>query len=681
MVDGSIGLAAMLLTLGSSALVALRLAGRSSGTLVLGTYVIWVGQITLLSLGLSVFGALGRPGYVIGAALVCAVATTWQILRPAPRVGVVSSARAYLREIRRDRVLAVLGAIVALELAYAAAIVILTAPADDDSLQYHLARQAVWLQQGSVGTFAEAFDFRWNAFPPNADLVYAFVLSVTGGERLVEGVNVLAAGVLAVAVTAGARRLGFDRREALFGALLAASFPVVALQAPSTLTDLQVAALVCSGAALLLRRVSGDLVLGSAALAVVLGAKVTGAFAIPVLGVVGWLTWRPRWGRAVTAIAVAVLVGSYWYVWNAARVGSLAGETPADERGEADPVVAAAQTMRLGINAFDLPGAVGHDIFVYPLAALVLAAAGAVALAWRRRLRGWTRDLVLAAALVALIPLLAPIGDAAQRVYRKVWWQAGRPDLVALDADRVETFASSMQSGAGPVGLLLVVIGSVLALREIRRKRLRWAALGLALAPVLWIVMIGTSVAYFRWSSRYALPGFALAAMTWGVVLRVRWLATGLVTCAAATLLLSYTHFFEKPAGIRLLEPRTQRSAFTTPRAETMAWDPEIVPLLRYIEEELPADASVAVFPVFFPRRADMPPTTAPELLVYPVFGPSLDRRVSLAVDPEVAARTHADWYLAPSYTVRGCVPGWRSVAERSAWTVLRRAPGQACPR
>ena len=676
-----IAVVALALTLASSALIALRLSAGSAGSLIVGTYVIWVGQIVVLSLALSPLDALGRNGYLIGASLVFAGAGGIQLLRPAPGIALGRAARTVAAELRRDPLLALMGLVVTVELAYATAIALLTPPADDDSLQYHLGRPALWLQQGSVGTFGDVYDFRLNAFPPNAELVYGFLLSVWGGDRIVAVVNLLAAVALTAAVGLGARRLGLALREALFGALLAASLPVVALQAPSTLTDLQVAALVTCAAALLLRRATGDLALGSLSTALALGAKVTGGFALPVLAVIACLTWRPRWRRALLVFGAVTVLGAYWYGWNALREGSPLGETSPDQRASADPLVALAQMLRMGLNAFDLPGAVGHDIFVYPVAAAGLVVAAALAtLAARRRPHGRAHDLLLAAAVVAAVPLLAPIGELGQRAYRKLWSTAGRPDLVALDADRVETFASSMQSGAGPVGLALVVVGCVLVARAIRRGELRRSALLFALAPVLWIVMIGATVAYFRWNARFTLPGFALAAMTWGIALRTRWLAIALTTTAAVTLVLAFVHFFEKPAGIRLLEPRTERSAFTTPRPETMAWDPRVVALLRYLEDDLPARTTVASFPVFYPRRPDLQPESAPELLTYMLFGRSLGREVHIAIDPEAALRTPAEWYLIPSARIGDCVSGWRRVAERSSWTILRRAPERACP-
>jgi hypothetical protein len=195
----------------------------------------------------------------------------------------------------------------------------------------------------------------------------------------------------------------------------------------------------------------------------------------------------------------------------------------------------------------------------------------------------------------------------------------------------------------------------------------------------VWIVMIGATVSYFRWNARFTLPGFTLAAMTWGLALRERWLALAATSAASVTLLVSFVHFFEKPAGIRLLEPRSARSAFTTDRPSAMAWDDRVVPLLAYLEYSLPRDAEIASFPVFYPRRPDLQPPTAPELLTYVLFGRTLSRRVFLARDARSATRTPAQWYLSPTRRLTGCVVGWETVAHRSNWSILRRSPATNC--
>ena len=666
---------ALLLTFSSSALVALRLCGGSLGTLLVAAYVLWVGQIVGLSLALSAIHQLGTAGYLVGAAAVCAAAVALQIVRPTPLPPVGASTRRLGTELVGDRVVVALAAVVVLELVYSLTLALLTVPVDDDSLQYHLARPALWLQDATIGTFQPVYDFRLNAFPVNAELVYGFFLSTGSGDRYVALTNVFAAIATTIAVALGARRLGLGLREALFGALVAGSLPVVALQAPSTLTDLQVAALVTSATALLLRRAGGDLAIGAFAVALAVGAKVTGLFAVPVVAVVALVTWSGRRARAVVVLVAAVCLGAYWYFWNAVRVGSALGETSSDQRGGGDPLEMLARTLRIGVNAFDLPGAVGRDRLLYPIAGLLLVIAGA--LAARGRSKGLTRDLVLAAVCVAAVPLILPIGALAQRAYQKLFIESGSLPLASLDSDRVETVASSMQTGAGPVGLLLLVAATVVVALAVVRRQLPRLALVLAIAPVLWMVMIGVSVAYFRWNARFTLPGFTLAAMTWGLVLRVRWLATATVAAAAVTVLLSYVHFFEKPAGVRLLEPRTERSAFTTSRPEAMAWDPAVVPLLRYLDAVLPQDAAIASYPVFYPRRRAI--ETVPELLTFPLFGRSLDRHVDIAIDATAASMTRADWYLSPTDRLAGCVAGWQPVAARSGWTIMRRATSRRC--
>lgn len=670
-------LLALALTLTSSVLVAMRLASGSVGTLLVGTYVVWVGQIVGLSLVLSTIDRLGRPGYLVAAALVTGGATALQVARPASMPDVRETTRRFGVALRGDPIIAFLGVVVAVELVYATLLAVLTPPVDDDSLQYHLGRPALWLQQGSLGTFPDIHDFRLNAFPVNAELVYGFFLATGNGDRFVAVSNVLAALALTVGVTVGARRLGCGQREALFGALLAASLPVVALQAPSTLTDLGVAALVTSATVLFLRRCTTDLMLGAVATGLLVGAKVTGIFALPMVAVVAAGTWWSSKWRALGAFAAAVALGGYWYWWNLIREGTPLGETAADQRGGTDPLAMLARMLRIGVNAFDLPGAVGADKLLYPLAALaVVVIVALVAVHDRRRV---PRDLALTALLVAAIPLILPLGRLVERAYQKLFITAGHLDLASLDTDRVETVASSMQSGAGPVGLILLVVASAAIVGAVRRHDLDRRVIAFALAPIAWVVVIGAGVAYFRWNARFTLPGFALAAMTWGVVLRTRWLALAITTVAAVTVTLSFVHFFEKPSGIRLFAPQPERSAFRTPRPELMAWDPRVVPLLRYLAYELPQTASVASFPVFYPRRRDLQPDEAPELLTYMLFGRHLDRHVDIELGPAAAAKTAAEYYLAPTATLPTCVAGWREVAERSHWTILRRAPDRMC--
>jgi len=672
-----LALLATALTLAASVLVAMRFAGGSVGTLLVAAYVLWVGQIVGLSLVLSAFDRLGRPGYLVAAAIVTVAAAVVQVARPAPVPPLRATTERFAAALRADPIVAFLGVVVALELVYVTLIAVLTPPVDDDSLQYHLGRPALWLQQGSLGTFPDVHDFRLNAFPVNAELVYGFFLATGDGDRFVAVSNVLAALALTVGVAVGARRLGFEQREALFGALLAASLPVVALQAPSTLTDLGVAALVTSATALFLRRRTADLVLGAVASGLLVGAKVTGVFALPVLAVVVAGTWWSRRWRALGAFVGAVAIGGYWYWWNLAREGTPLGETASDQRGGTDPLAMLARMLRIGVNAFDLPGAVGADRWLYPIAALVvIVVVAGLALRDRRRV---PRDLALTAIVIAAVPLILPLGRLVERAYQKLFITAGHLDLASLDTDRVETVASSMQSGAGPVGLVLFVVATAALIGAIGRRDLDRRVVAFALAPIAWVVLIGAGVAYFRWNARFTLPGFALAAMTWGIVLRTRWLALATTVVAAVTLALSFVHFFEKPAGIRLLAPRSERSAFTTPRPDQMAWDPRVVPLLRYLDRDLPQAASVASFPVFYPRRRDLQPDDAPELLTYLLFGRHLDRHVDIALDPAAAARAGAEYYLAPTETLAACVTGWNPVAERSNWTILRRMPGRVC--
>ena len=73
-----------------------------------------------------------------------------------------------------------------------------------------------------------------------------------GADRYVALVQASAFVALAVGVIGVARGLGLSRREALLGALLVATLPVIALQASTAQNDLVVASFLVAAVALLL---------------------------------------------------------------------------------------------------------------------------------------------------------------------------------------------------------------------------------------------------------------------------------------------------------------------------------------------------------------------------------------------------------------------------------------------
>jgi hypothetical protein len=665
------------LALTTSTIWSARLAAGSVATFLLGLYVLTIAQIVVVSLALSPLDALGRGGYLVALGLLCGGSLASLLVRPLSLPPVRAAAGHAARGLA-DPVVAALAVFVVVELVYAAVLGTLTPSTDDDALLYHLQRAALWLQDGRVSHLDRGEDVRLSAFPPNAELVSAFLMSGWGGDRPVAWANLAAPLALATAVGTIARRIGLGVREALFGALVVASFPVIALQASSTLTDLQVAALVTAAAALLLRRRVPELGLAATAAGLALGTKVTGIVGLVPLAVLALWAWWPRWRPPVVAGVAASALGAYWFGVNAVTTGDPLGDYPESERGGADPVVTLARVTRQAVNLLDVPGAVGADRLVFVVVALVL---GGALLAFGTRLGASRRDAVVAGVLVAATPLVLELGDLALRAHQKTWFTLGRPELGVVDQDRDDALASAMQAGAGVAGLALALAAVVVVTRSVRRGALPRIALGLALAPFAWFLLISIAVTYFRWNGRFLLPGFAIAAGTWGVLLARRWLAWAVVGVVLASLPLLWTHSLEKPLGLELLEPNPTSSVLTRPRCEAMALREGMAPVVCAIARAVPPDARIATFPYFFPEEA-RDPSPAQELMLFSLFGSELRREVRYARTPAEAAASGAGWFVAPTDELpAGCVDGW-SVAFRSAepgWTLLRLDPAEQC--
>ncbi len=134
---------------------------------------------------------------------------------------------------------------------------LLTPPNTWDSLMYHLPRQVIWMQQGSLAHFP-AHDLRQIEFPPMAESASVQMMILAGGAGSPAGWNALAnadqwanmvqwgayfACVLAASVIA--RDLGSSGRGQAVSALLVAALPPAVQQAVNAKNDLVVALWVC----------------------------------------------------------------------------------------------------------------------------------------------------------------------------------------------------------------------------------------------------------------------------------------------------------------------------------------------------------------------------------------------------------------------------------------------------
>ncbi len=656
---------AALLATGSLRLSSL-LAPRSSAAFLLGAYVIAWTQLVVVLWALSLFGWVTRAGLLIGLAVVC----TGLAVDTRGRSDVVARLReaaAALREAVADRLCVVLGLAVVAALGYAVSLGLATPQNDFDTLVDHLWRAGLWMQNHGVGYPECACAPYINAYPPHGEMGVLATMVLGGADRYVALVQASAYLALGVGVVGVARGLGLRRREALFSALLVATLPVIALQASTAQNDLLVASFLLAASVLLLGRGSGALWLAGAAAALAVGTKLTAVIGIPVLVVVALLaTPGFRRGPRLVAVVVGSAAGAYWYVVNWRHTGSWDGGFP-DENAEPGVAAAVARGLRSAIQLVELPGAFGQDRWLFAVTAAVLFVS-LTAVAIRHRSHG--RALIVAgvAALVALLPVLTPnLRRYLDQAYLDLWRAVGRDDL-AVSPGRDITLSASNVTWYGPLGVMLLAGGIAVAVIAARRGWIPWLGALLALTPAYWIAMLSALLFYQDAAGRFLMAPVALAGATWGIAIRWRPLAWGLVGVAVTAVILAVLNDSKRPSGVSLLERPAPASYWRQPRPQAQGSELHVPDLIRFVDERVPADARVALG------------ITASDA-GYVFFGPGLDRRLDL-ISARVTDAPRATWaFVSPSSgTVRSSAPcaRWTRLAtEPSGWTVYHRAAGR----
>ena len=577
----------ILLVLVAASGAALLLRPNGVVSLVLAVAVLAFAEVVAASHVLSFADAYTRNwllAVVAGAAVVAVAA--WMIVRPpvpSCRLGSV------VHELVGDRLLVALAVVVIAGLGYLLAVAVVTPPNDLDALTYHLTRALFWIQQESVAPVQDTADARINDFPPDAEILQGATMLLSGSVRWVGLVQfgALLATILAIYGIAG--RIGLGRSQAAFGALLFATLPVVALQASTPMNDLLVAALVASAAFFALGRSTGELVLACLTVALLVGTKVTGLLALPILLVIALLAQRGlRLGILLAGGLAGVLVGSAWFAVNLSAGNGPFGSTGKGWVGSDDGALAiAARISRRAVEAVELPGAPGRDRLLYLVAATVVAILG---VAVRR-----PRMAAVGAALTALPLLVLPAERVLHDVYWRGWELVGYEQAVELGPTRDSTLASQGESWYGPVGLAMTLVALVVTAHGLRRSRLPWVTFVLALAPIALVVASSAAVGYHPLSGRYAMGGVALSAATWGLVRRSGGASVAIVAVAATTLLLSLVNWAEKPAGIELFEPTGRESVWTLPREWVQNSQAELAAVTKHIDDHARDGSTIGV--------------------------------------------------------------------------------------
>jgi hypothetical protein len=651
------------LAVATGAFAAAALALRSWIDVVLASFLLGWTALVLETMALSVVDAWTRTSMVCALALGCAVSVAVWAARGRPSLPAREAAASGLRAAVGDRIVAVLAVAVAASFAYLVVLGLVVPPGQWDELLYHLPRIVLWIQQDAVAAIPDAPGSNLDANPVAAEIPQALTLLLGRTDRFVSLFQLLCVPVGIVAIAGTARRLGVDPPGALFGGLLFALFPAVALQAPTGYNDLAMATALVVAAYFALRPGRTALVLLGLAIALAVGTKVSGLLGLPALALFALVATS---GRRRIEILLAGLVGafagSWWYAYNLVRTGAWDGGLAADynQVPSRQPDDVLLRFERYLTDSLDLTGVVGNDRLVFPIAALAVLVVG---LALRR-----VRTALAAAAIVAAAPwLVSGLHDVVVRGFSRTWIAVGRGDVIGVFPGAPATKSSTPEAWFGPA-LALVVIAAAAAIVLTTSGRRRWVLLTACVGSPL--LLTATNAAAFTWDpgrGRFFVLAAALAATTFGVLLRWRFLAAALATVAALGLLLSLVHFRGRAMGIELLEPVDDLVAWSAPRWEVESAfsrdHPEVGRALRIANQTIPPDATIA-----FARSVQMP--------LYHLMGGGPWRR-TVFLRPDGSVPDDADWVAVPLFVHPRLDPAtWKllpGTGTGEAWRIYRR--------
>ncbi len=570
--------AAVLAATALAAAASLRL--RSLPPFLLAAYLFASAELVLLAEALSILGAVGATGYTVGQTVLLAVAAGEWLRRGRPRpprinVGLRAA-------VPRHRILTALGVVVAGAIVYQLLIALVTPPNNWDSMSYHLPRAVEWLQRGAVEYVPDPPTDRINAYQPGSELEILWTFAFIGRDTVAALPQLLAELASLVGIYAIARRLGFDRPDSAFAALLAATLTQVALQSVTTQNDLLAASFVVAAAALVLGRSRTEVILAGLAVALALGTKLTAVYAVPVLlGLAVATLPRRRLAECVAAsVAAFAVFGAYGYVLNVAETGRPLGHPSATEPFRPAEITwdgTASTLARIGYRFVDLSG-------LHPKTAVADS-----------------------------------IEEAGRFAFDVLGVESNPPETsVAPPFDfAVGQAVNEDISFFGPLGVLLLFPLSLgFAVVTVVRRR-QWERLALALALPLTALGIALTYRYNIWLGRFLITPVLLTMPLAAVIYRRRTVAATVALIGAVTLLAAHAYNTAKPTGL----DGTQ-AVWSLPRAQAQSLTrPELEEEIEAVVDRIPADARVGI--------ADI------DEWVYPLYGSELERRVVPLPDAE----------------------------------------------
>lgn len=571
-------LAGALLLTATALLTVVTLRVRGIAAAVIAVLLVAAAEIVLLTIALSLVYAL-KPGWMLLGQLAVAALAFGAWLgagRPTPELDrSLPTRRDAVDWGRRHPAAAGMAVVAALALALQFVMGVAVAPNNWDSMTYHLARVAYWLEFDSVLHFHNG-TLRQIANPPNGEYLQGWTMLLSGGDRLVATVQWLALIGLAAAIAGMARNLRFGHPAALFAAALFVVLPQPILQATSSQNDLIVAFFTVAALYFGFRgardRRSADLVLLGVALGLAVGTKGTALLALaPVAVVLLLAAWRFKAPLGLVArgagftLAGAVLLGSFNYVLNQDTYGDPLGGLPAYTE----------RTTQLDRNA----------------------------------VRGWW---TLADTTGISMPWL-DVG--IRRPVNKALGPARAPGGGYV----LDTGVNEDTSAFGLLGMLAVVlfVGVLLWWRT------AWDRRAIAAAALAYLVLFVVANEYNVWLGRLMVVGVALGAPLLALLYRWGW-TRGLAVALALLSLLPCLFF--NPSKQLFVEPGQPTVLGHDRLIQQTLLRPEIRAPLQKLARLLPDDAPVGL-------------VRAEDSWDYSFFGSGLERRVvPLAPDADVRA-------------------------------------------
>uniref|UniRef100_A0A7C4KLG0 Phospholipid carrier-dependent glycosyltransferase n=1 Tax=Anaerolinea thermolimosa TaxID=229919 RepID=A0A7C4KLG0_9CHLR len=329
---------------------------RSRVGYLLAIYLIACANVVFSFELLGLFHLLNNPAAFLGVQTLLLIITAilWWKGKRLPLLGPFTEDLGHLRwgslgpSLRQHPILWLLA--LALDLTYAvnAYLVLVVPPNNNDSLYLHMARVVKWLQTGTFLPFDSQISLQV-FYPFNVQSLFFWTVLFSSSDQFVGFVQFSAAWVTVLCVYGLARQLNFSKPQAVFAALMWATFPQVFFQSTTTQNDLVPAAFMASGVYFMVVALPNPAdhpgrILSLLGVALALGAKQTVFFLLPGLaGMFFLLLWKAKlpfsvllrdW--ATTAALCCLLFAAPIYIQNLLSYSHPFGD-PAFIQTEAGP--------------------------------------------------------------------------------------------------------------------------------------------------------------------------------------------------------------------------------------------------------------------------------------------------------------------------------------------------------